>query len=303
MLANATQALLPSSAPTSSLGNPILTSVPASAPGLASTSSFSTPMRALPTVSGSSGALPDYLTTFPTTGYPAQPFKLDSANLGIPTALLPDGISSAHHDMLRSISMANAQESAPAPLPPSFAQTPAGASAIKGVEDIAKEMERLQRSIEALEAHGLNVDSFHLDDSYLSSGAFGKSRKQNLIPREYGLIDVPGTHGLSSIPSSHIIDPDAYGDLSGISGSGVPYQDHLGHEGEGLDDLINTDHDDLHFIPHQDLASTMTASSSPNTHSPALSAASTSIETSGAKTSVPMAEEEYLEGLLKPDAV
>lgn len=76
--------------------------------------------------------------------------------------------------MLRSISMANAQESTPAPLPPPFAQTPSGASAIKGVEDIAKEMERLQRSIEALEAHGLNVDSFNLDDSYLSSGAFGK---------------------------------------------------------------------------------------------------------------------------------
>ncbi|KAK3828973.1 MAG: hypothetical protein J3Q66DRAFT_22415 [Benniella sp.] len=195
MLANATQALQPSSVSTSSLVNPILTSVPASAPGLASTASFSTPMRALPAVSGSSGALPDYLTTFPTTGYPAQPFKLDSANLGIPTALLPDGISTVHHDMLRSISMANAQERAPAPLPPSFAQTPAGASAIKGVEDIAKEMERLQRSIEALEAHGLNVDSFNLDDSYLSSGAFGKSRTTKPdTSRVWFMIGVPGTH-------------------------------------------------------------------------------------------------------------
>lgn len=116
-----------------------------------------------------------------------------------------------------------------------------------------------------------------------------------------------GTHGQPFIRSiSRTIDPDAYGDLSGINGSGVPYQDHLGNEGESLDDLINTDHDDLSFMPqtlhHQDLASTMPASS-PNSHSPALSTASSSIETPGAKTSVPVAEEEYLEGLLKPDAV
>ncbi|KAF9980532.1 stress-responsive transcription factor hsf1 [Modicella reniformis] len=208
MLANVTQSIQSSPAASSfSLTNSILT--PTST--VSSTTTLPAPIKALPT-SRSPGALPDYLTALPIT---TQPFKLDSANLTIPTGLLPNGISPVHHDMLRSISMANAQEGIPAPLLPSFAQTPAGANAIKGVEDIAREMEQLQRSIEALQAHGLNVENFNLDDSYLNSGAF---------------------------------DPGAYRDLSSICDSDIPYQYSLENEGGVLSDLIHADQDDPTFI-------------------------------------------------------
>jgi hypothetical protein len=121
------------------------------------------------------GSITDYLSAFPGLNFPgAQPFKLDGSNLSIPTTLLPNAISPLHHDMLRSISMANAQENLPAPLPPSFVQTPAGANVVKGVDQIAQEMEQLQKSIEALEAHGLNVNDFNFDESYLNSANFGK---------------------------------------------------------------------------------------------------------------------------------
>ena len=129
--------------------------------------------------------MPDYLgSAFPGLNYPnlhmqqgqQLPFKLDASNLSMPTTLLPNAmISPAHHDMLRSISMANAQEAHPAPLPPSFVQTPAGANVVKGVDQIAREMEQLQKSIEALEAHGLNVNDFHFDESYLDPASFGKT--------------------------------------------------------------------------------------------------------------------------------
>lgn len=45
---------------------------------------------------------------------------------------------------------------------------------VKGVDQIAQEMEQLQKSIEALEAHGLNVNDFNFDESYLNSANFGK---------------------------------------------------------------------------------------------------------------------------------
>lgn len=46
---------------------------------------------------------------------------------------------------------------------------------VKGVDQIAQEMEQLQKSIEALEAHGLNVNDFNFDESYLNSANFGTS--------------------------------------------------------------------------------------------------------------------------------
>ncbi|KAF9435694.1 stress-responsive transcription factor hsf1 [Entomortierella beljakovae] len=159
-------------------------------------------------------SLPDYLKAIPSSNYPEQSFKLDSPNLAIPTAFFPNSITPVHHDMLRSISMANAQEATPPPLPQSFAQTPAGANAIKGVDDITKEMEQLQKSIEALEAHGLNANNFNFDHNYLNSGAF---------------------------------DPSAYGDLTSMN-SGDPYQDSLENDNDMMNDMIHTDHDDLSFV-------------------------------------------------------
>lgn len=71
--------------------------------------------------------------------------------------------------------MANARENSPTPLPPSFAQTAAGENVTKGVDQIANEMEELQRSIEALKDHGLNVNDFNFDDSYLNlPSGYGK---------------------------------------------------------------------------------------------------------------------------------
>ncbi|KAF9293908.1 stress-responsive transcription factor hsf1 [Linnemannia elongata] len=199
-----------------------------SSPALTSTSSISTPSTATtstapskklapPTVTSEPhGSITDYLSAFPGLNFPgAQPFKLDGSSLSIPTTLLPNAISPLHHDMLRSISMANAQENLPAPLPPSFVQTPAGANVVKGVDQIAQEMEQLQKSIEALEAHGLNVNDFNFDETYLNSANFADN---------------------------------GYGDLSGISGSGIPYQDSLGSEADNMDDLIHADQDDLNMI-------------------------------------------------------
>ncbi|KAF9169926.1 stress-responsive transcription factor hsf1 [Mortierella sp. AD011] len=219
LLANANKSA--QSNPASSFSNPTFTPTPIP------TSTTATSSRgALPTVPDAASSLPDYLTSLPATNYANQSFKLDPSNLAIPTAFLPNSISPMHHDMLRSISMANAQETAPAPLPPSFAQTPAGANVVKGVDDIAKEMEQLQKSIEALEAHGLNVDDFNFDNNYLNSDAF---------------------------------DPSAYGDLTSISESGIPYQDTLENENGAMDDMIHADQDDLDFITpelsHQHISS------------------------------------------------
>jgi len=158
-------------------------------------------LPSLPTPSAASSAvpnLPDYLAAFPGLNYanpnnvanilnlPGVPFKFDPSTLSIPTtALLPNAVlSPAHHDMLRSISMANNHNSsssgtgnnmtlstapALASLPPAFAQTQAGSSVTKGVDQITQEMEQLERSIEALRQHGLNVDNFDFDDdTYLT---------------------------------------------------------------------------------------------------------------------------------------
>ncbi|KAF9187480.1 stress-responsive transcription factor hsf1 [Haplosporangium sp. Z 767] len=143
-------------------------------------------LPAVPTVNAattttSTSNFPEYLTSLPglnyanlsniTSSLPGG-FKFDPTNLTIPTALLPNTLSPVHHDMLRSISMANARDSsstmnsAPplAPLPPSLNQTPQDGTVTKGVDQITMEMEQLQRSIEALQQHGLNVDNFDFDD-------------------------------------------------------------------------------------------------------------------------------------------
>ncbi|KAF9911376.1 stress-responsive transcription factor hsf1 [Linnemannia zychae] len=191
-----------------------------------STSSISTPpsttsaapsRKPAPTVTNESlPSITDYLSTFPGLNFGGgQPFKLDGSNLSIPTTLLPNAISPLHHDMLRSISMANAQEHQPTPLPPSFVQTPAGANVVKGVDQIAQEMEQLQKSIEALEAHGLNVNDFNFDESYLNSANF---------------------------------DENGYGHMDGISGNGIHYQGPLGSENDNMDDMIHADSDDLNLI-------------------------------------------------------
>ncbi|KAF9951303.1 stress-responsive transcription factor hsf1 [Mortierella alpina] len=157
----------------------------------------------LPTVSAATSAvpnLPEYLASFPGLNYanpnnvanilnlPGAPFKFDPSTLSFPTtALLPSAVhSQTHQDMLRSITTANSHNNsssgagnnltlstAPtlASLPPAFAQTQAGSSVTKGVDQITQEMEQLERSIEALRQHGLNVDNFDFDDdTYLSLG-------------------------------------------------------------------------------------------------------------------------------------
>ncbi|KAF8954637.1 stress-responsive transcription factor hsf1 [Entomortierella lignicola] len=217
LLANANKSTQSNSS--SSFLHPKLPSTPTSA------ISASTSNQTLPTISEATTSLPDYLTSIPTSNYASHhPFKLDPTNLNIPTAFLPNNISPMHHDMLRSISMANAQEPAPTPLPQSFAQTSAGANAVKGVNDITKEMEQLQKSIEALEAHGLNVDDFNFDNNYLDTSNF---------------------------------DPSVYGDLGSMSEDGISYHDSLAND-HAMDDMIHTDHDDLSFIApeqNQNLAS------------------------------------------------
>ncbi|KAG0055653.1 stress-responsive transcription factor hsf1 [Gryganskiella cystojenkinii] len=211
--ANASQSMLPKKwAP------------PASTSATSTTSSTTAPTRALssatsiPTVSAAqqtSTSFPDYLTSFPSMNFADQTFKLDPSNLPIPTSLLPNVMSPVQQELLRSISRSSAQNSNPAPLPPSFVQTPAGANVVKGVDQITAEMEQLQRSIEALEQHGLNVDDFNFDDDYLN---------------------------LSSS-----FDPNGYEGLATISESGIPYHDPVGNEGENMDDMINSDRD-LQFI-------------------------------------------------------
>ncbi|KAG0098890.1 stress-responsive transcription factor hsf1 [Podila epicladia] len=192
-----------------------------------STSASST-LKSTPTTNVASPALsatssfPDYLASLPNVDYNNRQF---TSNLNIPTTLLPNSISPAHHDMLRSISMANARENIPTPLPPSFAQTAAGVNVTKGVDQIANEMEELQRSIEALKEHGLNVNDFNFDDSYLN------------------------------IPSGY--DTDFQG-LTSLNDGSSAFQDSLANS-VNMDDLINADHDDLAFITpalgHQHISS------------------------------------------------
>ncbi|CAO3571028.1 unnamed protein product [Mortierella alpina] len=222
-------------APTSNAATSQATTSASSSNGLSAASISSTAATAA-AAAATAAPLPDYLgSAFPGLNYPnlhmqqgqQLPFKLDASNLSMPTTLLPNAmISPAHHDMLRSISMANAQEAHPAPLPPSFVQTPAGANVVKGVDQIAREMEQLQRSIEALEAHGLNVNDFHFDESYLDPASF---------------------------------DSSGYHHLGNISESGIPYQDDpMGSESDAMTDLIqlNADQDELNMaMNHQHLSS------------------------------------------------
>ncbi|KAG0196796.1 stress-responsive transcription factor hsf1 [Mortierella sp. GBA30] len=225
LLANANQS---AQAKPSSVATPSISSSRTAASQPTSTASSGTNVPTVSNVPTSGPSLQEYLSTvFPPLNFSTPqlqqgqqqlPFKLDASNLSIPTTLLPNAmISPAHHDMLRSISMANAQETTPAPLPPSFVQTPAGANVVKGVDQIAKEMEQLQKSIEALEAHGLNVNDFNFDDSYLDPNSF---------------------------------DTSGYGDLGNISESGIPYQDTLGSEHDSMADLINinTDQDEVNLL-------------------------------------------------------
>ncbi|KAG0034139.1 stress-responsive transcription factor hsf1 [Podila clonocystis] len=127
----------------------------------------------------STGLSLEYLNSFPGLGnYLNQPsLKLDAstlANLSTTTLLPPNSITPAHYDMLRTISMANAQDATANPVaplpPPLFIQTPAGASVTKGVDQITMEMEQLQKNIEALQQHGLNVNDLNFDDSYMTLG-------------------------------------------------------------------------------------------------------------------------------------
>ncbi|KAG0356151.1 stress-responsive transcription factor hsf1 [Podila minutissima] len=214
LLANANQPIKPEQA------SPTLNQVPNTSASSTLKSTPSTTNVSSPALSSTS-SFPDYLASLPNVDY-TQPF---TSNLNIPTTLLPNAISPAHHDMLRSISMANARENIPTPLPPSFAQTAAGANVTKGVDQIANEMEELQRSIEALKEHGLNVNDFNFDDTYLN------------------------------IPSGY--DADFQG-LTSLNDGSAAFQDSLANS-VNMDDLINTDHDDLAFITpalgHQHISS------------------------------------------------
>ncbi|KAF9425799.1 stress-responsive transcription factor hsf1 [Podila epigama] len=143
---------------------------------IATTSSAAT----LPSVP--SPTLPlDYLNNFSGLGnflsqQPNSSLRLDPsllANLSIPTSLLPPNSnvnSTTYYETLRDIANANAYANLVTPLPPPlFNQTPAGQSVIKGVDQITKEMEQLEKSIEALEQHGLNVNelNFEEDDAFM----------------------------------------------------------------------------------------------------------------------------------------
>ncbi|KAG0023217.1 stress-responsive transcription factor hsf1 [Podila clonocystis] len=200
--------------------SPALNTMPNTSASSSPKSTPSTTNVASPALSTTS-PFPDYLASLPNVDYTSQPF---TSNLNIPTTLLPNAISPAHHDMLRSISMANARENIPTPLPPSFTQTAAGANVTKGVDQIANEMEELQRSIEALKEHGLNVNDFNFDDSYLN------------------------------IPSGY--DADFQG-LTSLNDGSAAFDSHT--NSVNMEDLINTDHDDLAFITpalgHQHISS------------------------------------------------
>ncbi|KAF9395869.1 stress-responsive transcription factor hsf1 [Podila verticillata] len=217
LLANANQSV--KTELTSPTLNPIL---PNSSASSTPKSNLSTTNVASPSLSTTPAPFPDYLASLPNVDFTNQHF---TSNLNIPTTLLPNAISPAHHDMLRSISMANARENSPTPLPPSFAQTAAGANGTKGVDQIANEMEELQRSIEALKDHGLNVNDFNFDDSYLN------------LPTGY--------------------DTDFQG-LTTLNDGSEAFQDSLANS-VNMDDLINTEHDELAFITpalgHQHISS------------------------------------------------
>ncbi|KAF9571134.1 stress-responsive transcription factor hsf1 [Mortierella alpina] len=253
-------------------------------------------LPSLPTVSAATSAvpnLPEYLASFPGLNYanpnnvanilnlPGAPFKFDPSTLSFPTtALLPNAVlSPAHHDMLRSISVANSHNNsssgagnnmtlstAPtlASLPPVFAQTQAGSSVTKGVDQITQEMEQLERSIEALRQHGLNVDNFDFDDdSYLSLansydangyGDLGNSYQDvmagtdslsgdNYLTASSSASAVPATSPTASTPKSgtSVVGPNPSTPKSGTSVVGPNPRITTVDEEEYLEDLLDLD--------------------------------------------------------------
>ncbi|KAG0256384.1 stress-responsive transcription factor hsf1 [Mortierella polycephala] len=213
------------------------------------------------TTTASTSNFPEYLMSLPALNYAnlsnltnslPSGFKFDPTNLTIPTALLPNTLSPVHHDMLRSISMANARDSsstmnsAPplAPLPPSLNQTPQGVAVTKGVDQITMEMEQLQRSIEALQQHGLNVDNFEFEDnvylpladSYDSTG-YGDPGTMYTMDgtSNNNYMGITGTTALSPSPSNT-------GNTSSNSTSvGANPRISTVDEEEYLEDLLNLD--------------------------------------------------------------
>ncbi|KAF9913761.1 stress-responsive transcription factor hsf1 [Lobosporangium transversale] len=212
--------------PVSSISSSTLASISTSSPET-TTSKPKSLNKTEPVTPDTTVSLPDYPTS--------QPFKFDPSSLKIPAGPLPNEINPAQQDLLRSISMANAREATMTPLPQSFTQTPAGANVVRDIERIAKEMEQLQRSIEALEAHGLDMNDFNFDSDYLNNPEFVSA---------------------------------AYGDLSNISESGIPHQVPIGNENGIMNELIHSNQDDLDFITpafdHQHLSSEQTMPT-PNT--------------------------------------
>ncbi|KAG0242534.1 stress-responsive transcription factor hsf1 [Actinomortierella wolfii] len=171
-----------------------------------------TPTPTISMAPSPSTASSDYLNpAYPGINYSAQPFKLDPSVLNIPTALFPPNVmTAAQHDMLRAMSQDNSKNSLPAPpMIPAFADTPAGANVIKGVDQITAEMEQLQKHLEALREYGLDIDDVPLanDDQYMNLGTN--------------------------------FDPNAFPGLDGIGDSAIPHQDVDGTE--DIADLINTE--------------------------------------------------------------
>lgn len=183
----------------------------------------------------------DYLNSFPSlSNYMNQPsLKLDPsafANLSIPTTLLPpNSITPAYYDMLRTISMANAQDTTANPVaplpPPLFIQTPAGASVTKGVDQITMKMEHLQKSIEALQNHGLNVNDLNFDDdAYMAHYGTDDFTNQDF---DYLALNDPSTN--PNMPSSSTTLP-----TSTTSVGANPRISTVGEE-EYLEGLLNLD--------------------------------------------------------------
>ncbi|KAG0252044.1 stress-responsive transcription factor hsf1 [Actinomortierella ambigua] len=201
----------------------------------------------------------DYLSaTYPGLNYPAQPFKLDPSVLNIPTGLLPPNImTAAQQDMLRAMSQDNSRNSQPAPMIPAFAETPAGADVIKGVDQIAAEMELLQKHLEALREYGLDIDEVPLstDEQYMN------------------------------LPSN--FDTGPFGGLSGIVDTAIPHHQDM-DDSEDIADLINTEgflNGTTSSGPSPSLTSTVASTPVPIVSTPS-SAASNDVSSSPLPTSV-----------------
>lgn len=237
-------------------------STPTTAPTTSTTTT--TPNRpVVPTVSAATSNLsfPDYLTTLPNFDYSslsgnnnalssALPggLQFDPSNLTIPTGLLPNALTPIHHDMLRSISMANAQDTIQnppplAPLPPSLSHTSAGASVIKGADQITQEVDQLERSIKALSQYGLIADHFDFDDdAYLSladsydSNGFGHlgDPYQNVLAENPSTAILPASSA-SAVPTSLTLATN-----TNLGSSSVGTHPRISTE-DDLEDLLDMD--------------------------------------------------------------